>query len=160
MPPNGPAIKFSRCYLVKHRPQDFIFSHKVVPVRDRYGAVFAVRVQIARGIRVSRYKRTKYLVLSHDAETFKRALAQCRGTDLHRSQKWVRIHKLYWEQLRVSGFILFYLSVKKVGAVCKNCDEPINFIDRVMCSFIIYKVDLNNQVLPDGRKIFLWYRTM
>jgi hypothetical protein len=34
--------------------------------------------------------------------------------------------------MRVSGFILFYLSVKRIGAVCKNCDEPINFIDRVI----------------------------
>jgi len=35
----------------------------------RGGAVFAVRVQIAGRIRVSRYKLTKYLVLSHVAET-------------------------------------------------------------------------------------------
>jgi len=129
---NGPAIKFSRCYLAKHRPRSFIFSHKEVPVQDRYGAVFAVRVQIVGCIRVSRYKLREYLKLSHDVETLKRALEQCHDTNFHRSQNWVRVHKFYWEQLRVSGFILFYLSIKRVGAVCKNCDEPINFIDRVM----------------------------
>jgi len=43
--------------------------------------VFAVRVQIAGRIRVSRYKLTNYLVLSHDAETLKGPLEQCRGTN-------------------------------------------------------------------------------
>jgi len=145
MKPNGPAIKFSRCYLVKHRPQDFIFSHKVVPVRDRYGAVFAVFALRSLGeggpgtncqghtsfepwpnrvsVRVSRYKRTKYLVLSHDAGTLNRALEQCCDTNLQWNRYWVRVHKIYWEQLRVSRFILFYLSVKKAGTVCKNCDS-------------------------------------
>jgi len=80
---NGPAIKFSRCYLAKRRPLSFIFSHKVVPVQDRYGAVFALWVQIAGYVRVSRYKFTKYLKLSHDAVTLIEALAQCRVTNLH-----------------------------------------------------------------------------
>jgi hypothetical protein len=83
MLPNGPAIKFSRCYLAKYRPRNFVFSHKVVPVRDRYGAVFAVRVQIVGSIRVSRYKFNRYLIMSHGAETIKGALAQCRGTNIH-----------------------------------------------------------------------------
>ena len=51
-------------------------------MRDRYGAVFAVIVQIAGRIRVSRYKLNKYLKLSHVAETLKGALEQCRVTNL------------------------------------------------------------------------------
>ena len=86
MPPNGPAIKFSRCYLTQRRPLSFNFSHKEIPVQDRYGAVFAVIVQVVGCIRVSRYKLTEYLKLSHDAETLKRAHEQCRGTNLHRNQ--------------------------------------------------------------------------
>ena len=46
--------------------------------------------------------------------------------------------KFDWKQLRVSGLILFYLSVKKAGTVCKNCDEPINFIDRVSKSVVLF----------------------
>ena len=141
---NGPAIKFSRCYLAKRRPRSFIFSHEEVPVQDRYGAVFAVRVQINGFSRVSRYKLTKYLVLSHVAETSKRALEQCRVTNLLWNQNWVRVHKFYWEQLRVSRFILLYLSIKRVGAVCKNCDEPINFIDRVSCRTLFINLTLIN----------------
>jgi len=52
-------------------------------VQDRYGAVFALWVQIAGYVRVSRYKFIKYLKLSHDAETLKRALEQCRDTNVH-----------------------------------------------------------------------------
>jgi len=43
--------------------------------------VFDVRVQIAGRIRVSHYKLTKYLVLSHDAGSIRGALKQCRVTN-------------------------------------------------------------------------------
>jgi len=50
--------------------------------QDGYGVVFAVRVQIIGHIRVSRYKLKKYLKLSHDVGTLRRALEQCRVTHL------------------------------------------------------------------------------
>jgi len=47
---NGPAIKFSRCYLTQYRAGSSIFSQNVVTVQGRYGAFFAVRLQILLSI--------------------------------------------------------------------------------------------------------------
>ena len=44
--------------------------------------VFAVWVQIAGCIRVSRYKLTKCLILKYVAVSLKKALEQCRGTNV------------------------------------------------------------------------------
>lgn len=43
-----------------------------------------------------------------------------------------------------SGFVWFYLAVKKAGTVCKNRDKPINFIDAVSGCFnlILYEYEL------------------
>jgi len=62
---NGPAIKFSRCYLTQYRAVSPNFRQNDVTVQGRYGAVFAVRVQIAGRIRVSRYNINKLLLLKY-----------------------------------------------------------------------------------------------
>jgi len=80
---NGPAVKFSRRYLEKLRPQRFIFSHKVVPVQDRDGAVIAKRVLTAGRISVLQYKVIKYSKFSYVPETLNREHEICRGTNIH-----------------------------------------------------------------------------
>jgi len=68
--PNGPAIKFSRCYLTQYRAGSSFFRQDVVTVQGRYGAFFAVRVQFAGLIRVSRYKFLGEQVVSQDTLIF------------------------------------------------------------------------------------------
>ena len=70
MTTNGPAVKLSRRCLTKYRPQGLNFSQETVPVQGRHGAVFAVRVQIAGRIRVSRYKAGGEQVTSHVTQSF------------------------------------------------------------------------------------------
>jgi len=105
--------------------------------QDGYGVVFAVMVQIAGSIRVSRYKLTKYLKLSHDAGTLKGAPAQCRDTNLQWNQYWIKVHKFYWKQMRVSGFILFYLSVKKAGTIAKTVTNLLILLT-VLCKVVLF----------------------
>ena len=74
------------CYLTQCRAVSIIFRQVKVPVQGRYGTRFCSPGTTVGRIRVSRYKLTKYLELSHDAETSKRALEQCRDANLQLNQ--------------------------------------------------------------------------
>jgi hypothetical protein len=49
MHPNGPAIKGGCVTWRSIRAVSWYFSRKIVPVQDRYGVLFAIRVQIKLG---------------------------------------------------------------------------------------------------------------
>ena len=82
MKPNGPAIK-GVC-VTRHPSGQCSYSlASMLSLWARgYGEVFAVQVQIAGGIRVSRYNLTKWFILKYVAVSLKRALEQCRDTNV------------------------------------------------------------------------------
>ena len=84
----------------QHRYKSVPVGHKAVTVQGGYGVVFAVRVQVLRVIRVSRYNVDREQVTS-------------QGTQ-----------KLYSGQWRGRG-INYYKSVKEAGVKAKTMTSPL-----------------------------------
>jgi len=80
--------------------------------------VFAVRVQIAGSIRVSRYKINKEQRISHGTQTKKKPVA---WSALCRSEA----------EIGARGSVKMHKTVKRVGAICKNRDKQMPYIVRV-----------------------------
>ena len=83
---------------------------------------------------MSRYKAECAPVVVTRYSKWLRALVLCRGTRLSRSQKFVMVQDFDSGQRRESGYITEPEVVQRAENQCKNRDEFINFIDRVMCS--------------------------
>jgi hypothetical protein len=127
---NGPAIWGGCVTRRKHRVWSWYFSQEAVTVQGGYGALFAVRVQAIRVIRVSRYKfdRSREFIPGYKfGGRHWRSVAPCpaeakrkRGYKLSRSQKFITVQEFYCVQMRVSGCKNHYKFVLSAGAKAKS----------------------------------------
>jgi hypothetical protein len=75
---------------------------------------------------VSRYNADRKQIRGHPIVILLTVLVQCRGTNLKRSQEFIKVQDFNCVQMRVSGCNGHYEFV--LGAVSgKNHDELINF---------------------------------
>jgi len=56
---------------------------------------------------------------------------ECRVTIIWASRLQVKLHEVYLKLLARSGFVWFYVTVKKAGAISKNRDKQMTYIVRV-----------------------------
>jgi len=79
--------------------------------------------------------------LSRLQKVYKWALAQCRGTNLQRSRKFIKVQNFNCEQLRESGFITYYKFVLVAGTYAKTVTSLCTLLS-VLCGAVFDHADI------------------